>query len=279
MTKRAYATLQQLADPGYLGPDIITQHYDTTLLRMLENASEEIDHMCFRHFYCYEGTYYFDGSGAVLIPKDDVLSISSIYLDMDGSQNYSSSLSATDYYSYPVNQYPKTYFKMTYSSGYGGFAPGIKQGVKMTGVFGHGDGESATPYYDSGITGTVATTNGTSLTLSAEGTIQAGHTIRCESEQMYVSAVSSNGSKTATVERQVNGTTAATHTTKALYIYRYPGPITEAVLLFATAWWKQRENPTTFMAGDSVTGQYTISKDIDRIIEGRIDHHIKRYII
>ncbi len=275
MSRHSYATLQQLADPGYLGQGIIDQKYDTTLLRMLENASEDIDHTCFRHFYCYEGTYYFDGAGLTLLQSEDILSITSIYLDLDGSQNWSTELSSDYYFLYPLTEYPKTYLKMTMNSPYS-FAPGIRSGVKITGVFGHGDGESATPYTDSGITGTVATTTGTTLTLSAEGTIEAGHTIRCESEQMYVSAVSSNNDKTATVIRGCNGTTASIHSGKALYIYQYPGPIVESTLILATAWWKQRENPATFMAGDSVTGQYMISKDISGLIAKRLDHHIRR---
>ncbi len=273
MTRHAYASLQQLTDAGYLGTGITTLGYGTTLLRMLENASEEIDHTCFRHFHCLEGIYYYDGSGRILIPSDDILSISELLLDIDGDATYETTLTSTYYNLYPLNEYPKTYLKMNLTSPYGGFASGIVAGVKMTGVFGHGDGQSATPYAATAITGTVATTTGTSLTLSADGTIEAGNTIRVESEQMYVSAL---GTLSATVIRGANGTTAAIHSAKAISVYSYPGPITEATLILATSWWKQRENPATFMAGDSVTGTYTISKDIEGIIKKNLDHHIRK---
>jgi hypothetical protein len=279
MSTHSYATLQQLSDPGYLGAGIINQGYGVTLQRMLENASEEIDHTCYRHFHCLEGTYLFDGSGRTLILSEDILSISSFLLDLDGDGTYETTLNSTDYTLYPLNEWPKTYIKMNYSSGQGGFASGITAGVKITGVFGHGNGQSATPYYATSITGTVANATDTTLTLSAEGTIQTGHTIRVESEQMYVTAVSSNGDKTVTVTRGVNGTIAAAHAAKTISIYHYIGPITEATLILATAWWKQRENPANFMAGDSTTGTYTITKSIEDIIKKKVDDHIRKVLM
>jgi len=278
---KSYATLTQLKDKGYLDLESNTD-YDTTLLRMLESASEDIDHMCYRHFDCIEGTIYCDGSGRTLIPAEDILSITSMKLDMDGSRQWATDCPTTDYFLYPINGnslYPKTYLRMALNSTCGTFAPGILSGVKITGVFGHGDGNSATPYKDSGISITVATTTGTTLTLSAEGTLQPGHTIRVESEQIYIQAVSSNGTKTATVDRAVNGTTGAVHSTAKAYIYQYPGPITESVLLLATNWWKQRENPTVFRSGNSITGEYEITTDIEKIMTKRLNHHIKRKLL
>ncbi len=277
---KSYVTLTQMKSTGYLNIASITD-YDTDLLRILQNASEEIDHICHRHFDCWEGIQYFDGSGRTLLPNEDILSITSIDLDSDGSGDYASALTATSYLSYPLGgfeQYPKLYLKLKLNASYGGFAPGIPGGVKITGVFGYGDGIGATPYYDSGITVTVATSAGTTLTLSAEGTIQPGHTIRVESEQIYINTVTSNGSKTATCDRGVNGTTAAIHTAKSAYIYKYPGPIVESTLILATNWWKQRENPTVFKAGNSITGEYQITEDIEKMLTKRLSHHIRRHL-
>ena len=277
---KSYATLAQLKDTGYL--NISSTDYDTTLLRILENASEDIDHLCYRHYDCLEGTQYFDGAGRTLIPAEDILSISEILLDMDGDQTYETTLSSSDYIMYPINGFsiwPKTYLKMTQNASVGGFASGILAGVKITGVFGHGDGNSATPYASNGVTVTVGTTSGTTLILSAEGTLQPGHTIRVESEQIYITSVTADGSKTATAVRGMNGTTAATHTTKTAYIYKYPGPIVESTLLLVTNWWKQRENPTVFKTGNSITGEYEITEDIEKILTKRLSHHIKRKLI
>ena len=274
---KCYATLNQLKDPGYL--NIPNTDYDATLLRILESVSEDIDHLCYRHFDCFEGTQYFDGSGRTLIPNDDILSISSLTLDMDGDGTYETTVSSTDYAMYPLNGYsiwPKLYLKLNYRSTCGGFASGIPAGVKITGVFGHGDGNSATPYVTTGITGTVGTTSGTTLTISSEGVLQVGQTIRIDSEQLYVKSLTTDGSKTATVDRAVNGTNASNHSAATIYVYKYPGPVVESCLLWATNVWKQRENPTIFKSGNSVTGEYQLSGDIEQIMAKRLNHHIRR---
>ncbi len=276
MSIHSYASLQQWKDSGYYNQASTITTYDATIMRMLENASEEIDHICKRHFHCLEGIYYFDGSGRTLIPSDDILSITTIVLDLDGDGTYETTLDSDKYLSYPLNKYPKLYLKLNYASGVGGFASGIIGGVKATGVFGHGDGISSTPYRATAITGTVASTTGTTLTLSADGTIQTGNTIRLVTEQMYVSAL---GTLSATVVRGVNGTTALIHDTKTISVYAFPGPVVESTLILATAWWKQRENPAQFMAGDTITGTYTITQDIEKIIKSRLDHHVRRKLV
>ena len=201
---------------------------------------------------------------------------------MDGDGTYETTLASTDYTLYPLSGYsiwPKLYLKLNYRSTCGGFASGIPAGVKITGVFGHGDGNSATPYVATGISGTVATTSGTTLTLSAEGTLQVGQTLRIDSEQVYVTALSTNGDKTATIVRACNGTTGAVHSTAATYVYTYPGPVVEACLLWATNVWKQRENPTVFRSGNAITGEYQLNSDIEAVMRKRLDHHIKKKLV
>ena len=276
---KCYATWQQLSDPGYLGEGIANIGYQTTLQRMLENASVEIDHICRRHFDCWEGTYYFAGSGIWFLPDEDILSISELKLDTDGDGTYETTLSPSDYIMYPLSgpqPYPKLYLRSSLTSGYGTFASGIPSGVKITGIFGYGDGLSATPYYDSGITITVADASSTSVTMSTPNVLQEGHTIRVGSEQMYVKSLLGTS---ATVDRAVNGTTGAAHSAVGAYIYKYPGPVTESTLILATGWWKQRESPATFMAGSDIMGTYTITKAIEQIVERKLDHLIKRKLL
>jgi hypothetical protein len=284
---KSYATFNQLIDDGYLGAGAVLTSYQNTLQRLLESASEEIDHTTFRHFDTYEGTLYFDGAGVTLTPFEDILSISSIYLDLDGSGNYATLLDPDTYLTYPLqdNQYPKLQLKFT-TSGVGYWASGIKAGVKITGVFGHGDGYSATPYHASGAVvaaGNLAKTATTHTLASGTGTLlSVGNTIRIgaagvDGEQLYITNISND---TLTFTRAVNGTSAYAHTAAdVIYIYDYPRPVTEATLLLATGWWKQRENPATYMSGDQITGQYSISRDMEKIITKRLDHHIKRMII
>jgi hypothetical protein len=277
---KSYANLMQLTDPGYLGQ---MTTYQTTLLRMLESASEQIDKITHRHFNTWEGIQYFDGVARVLIPDEDILSISAITLD-DGNQTYATTMLTTDYLAYPISGpqlYPKYMLKLTNNSSQGSFASAVLAGVKITGIFGYGNGLSATPYYDSGDTvqNNPMTISQTTITVTNPGgnTFSAGMTLKVDSEQMYVSEALG---AVLGIVRAVNGTVATTHSRLTpIYIYTYPSPITEETLLLATAWWKQRENPTTYMAGNSLTGTYSITKDAEEIIAARLKNFIKRKLM
>ena len=253
--------------------------------------------------------------------------------------------------------YPKNMLKTTIRSSVGFFASGIRAGIKITGIFGYGNGLSATPYYDCGLTGAIApslngtcnvnstynmldpsasftpsalvgltiqdvtdgssgiitintattctvggglsggihntwtlgdtykiilsvgiTATATILSLSAEGTIQAGHTLRIDTEQMYVQAVSTGGTKTATVVRGVNGTVAATHSTKEIYIYQYPGPVVESCLLQAARDFKRRESPVQATVGSAEMGIVPVNKGVDPDVTDKLKRYIKRKI-
>lgn len=111
------------------------------------------------------------------------------------------------------------------------FREGLWQ-YAITGEWGYGDGRGASPWEGAGVTGTVGTTTGTSLTLSAEGAVLAGHTIKLGSEQMFVRSVSST---TATVVRGIHGTTATAHSAATVSVCRWPEDLTRAVLWIAAA--------------------------------------------
>jgi hypothetical protein len=273
----AYATLNQLKSKGWA--NIVTTDYDADLLRILQDASVLIDRLCHRQFQVLEGTRYLDGSASPLMFNDlDVLSLTTFALDQDGSQNYGTSLATTDYVLYPLNKPFKTYVKTSHITGVGGFASGIRAGVKLIGTFGYGDGVSATPYADSGaVVGTGNMTNSATthaLATNSGALFSAGNTIRIGSEQIYISAVTTD---TLTMTRGMNGTTKASHTAgDTIYIYQYPGPIVEATLLQANRDWKRRESPTSAVAGSAETGIIPVSKGLDPDIAKHIELYIKR---
>lgn len=213
---------------------------DTDLLMLLNAASRSIDNYCYRWFYVKEETRYFDGS-ATPISLDDILSITTFKLDEDGDGTYESTMDSTDYILYPLNGYPKIIAKISGDSDYGGFASAVLNGVEIEGTFGYGDGESATPYTATAITIVADDATETELDVSAEGTIAAGHTIRVESEQIYVSAATSDSSNKITVTRAVNGTTGAAHATKTASVYNYPYVVTESTLIQAMRWYKRKD--------------------------------------
>jgi hypothetical protein len=194
---------------------------------LLEAASRSVDDFCGRSFFVETATKYFDGPGAgqvLLVP--DLLSVTTFKVDNDADGSWDDETwTSSDYMLYPRNVFPK---QRIYEHPGGDYAFGTaKDGIEIAGLWGYGDGKSATPYAAAGVTVTVATTTGTTITVSADDTIKPGHTILAGTEQMYCSAV---GTGSFTAERGVNGTTAATHSTAAASIYEYPANLVQACL-------------------------------------------------
>ncbi len=235
----SYATLTELK--AILGVSSTTD--DIPMRKIIEAASRAIESYCNRRFYCTSETKYFDGAITLWIP--DLLSINSSGLktDEDSDGTFENTFATTDYFLYgggledSLNLYPRTRIEINPNGDYSSFANGVKKGVEIAGTWGYGDGTSATPYVVTAITGAVTTTDGLTLTLSADGVIEVGHTILCESEQMYVTAL---GTLSATVERGVNGSTAAIHTAHALSYYRYPRDIYQACVDLSVALYQNR---------------------------------------
>ena len=276
---KSYATLTQLK--SMLSNTVTTN--DTDLLEKLEAASLQIDDTCHRYFNTFEGTQYFDGAARVLNMDIDILSVSSILLDQDGSQTYSTTLATSDYILYPINGqqlYPKYLIKLTINASVGSFASGILAGVSITGIFGYGTGLNATPYADSGAVVAAGNLSAAALThtlAAGKGALfAAGMTLRIDTEQLYVTGVSTD---TLTFVRGVNGTTAAAHTAGAvLNTYSYPGPIVEATLLQAARDFKRRESPVQATAGSAETGMVPVYKGTDPDVTDKLKRYIKKKI-
>jgi hypothetical protein len=203
---------------------------------------------------------------------DDLLTVTTFKVDEDGDATYESTLATTDYHLQPYNDTPKTWIIISSDSDYGGFASGIKKGIEIAGTFGYGDGKSTTPYTDAGTDLNDAAMSTTKTTWAVDdGTAFAvGQTILCNSEQAYISAISSND---LTVSRAVNGTTAAAHSDDSdLYIYQYPEPIEEATLIQSMRWWKRKESAYQDAITNPETGLTQVYKGLDadvRLIIGQ----------
>lgn len=268
----SYADLTTLKSSAYL--NLSGTGDDVNLRKLLEDAGRLIDKECHRHFYCWEGAKYLDGAANVLFLPDDLLSVVTFKTDAGGDGTFENTLvENTDYRLQPLNGFPKTWVEKGYLATYD-FVPGIPRGIQITGVWGHGDGESATPFSAGGTLGAaIVTTSATSVTMTAGHTVAVGHTIRADSEQMYVTAVATN---TLTVVRGVNGTTAATHLINApVSIYQYPPNITQACLVTAMAAWKAKDSAGVSVSGNRETGEYQVMKGLDPNVKEHIKHFIK----
>ena len=98
----------------------------------------------------------------------------------------------------------------------------------------------------------VLDTTETGIDVTAGSDFEVLQTILIDSEQMYVTAIATN---TLTVERAVNGTTAATHASgAAIKRYRYPYEVVEATLMQASRLWTRRASGFANQVGFSETG-------------------------
>lgn len=274
----SYSDLVTLKSASYLNIATVTD-YDTPLLNLLIQASRLIDKWCGRFFFVRNETRYYDGMGLKLFLPDDLLSITTLETDEDGDGTYENSFAVTDYFLYPLNDYPKTRIEINPNGNYGSFANGVQKGVKIVGSFGYGDGISALPYSASGITIVADNETETTLDVSAEGTLAAGHTILVESEQIFIVSATSDGTKKITVKRAVNGTEGAAHAIKAASIYEYPMPIAQACLINAMRAFKRKDSAYADIIGSPETGQIVMSKGIDPDVAETIKQYRKlRYL-
>lgn len=222
-----YADLVQIKDDlGITGTDD-----DTRLLAILNASSRVIDRFCDRTFYAETATKYFDGQ--VPLFMDDLLSVTTLKTDEDGDATFENTLATTDYHLYPLNEFPKTIIKLSIDSDYGSFGI-LKKGCEIEGLWGYGDGISATPYSSSGdTTGDNLSDTATSCDVTDADNFSPGQTILLSSEQCYISAYDTSAD-TITLVRGINGTTAAGHNAgTGIYIYDYPADIEQACLSLA----------------------------------------------
>jgi hypothetical protein len=100
-------------------------------------------------------------------------------------------------------------------------------------------------------TGTVGETV-TAWGVNDASTLNTAQTIKVDDEQMYITGISSN---TLTVERGVNGTTAATHTAgTSVYTYVYPTLVVQACLDLSKIYFRDRDLGVTQTIGTPEMG-------------------------
>ncbi len=151
---------------------------DTLYMIYLEAASRWIDdEICERHFFVDEATRFFDGPRGNRLLLDDVLAISAFTTDSEDDQSFDGEtwVEDTDYILWPGGKFPKLMADVAPSGSFG-FVNRTKY-VKLLGTWGYGVGRSATPYEAVSLTISVATETGTTVTVTTDDFIEAGHTI------------------------------------------------------------------------------------------------------
>jgi len=237
-----YGTYTTISDiKGILGITATTD--DTVIRKIAEAASRSIDRYTNRFFHTLTETKYFDGANILWLP--DLLSITTLKTDEDGDATFENTFATTDYIKYGVgledslNTFPYIKLEISEDSDYSSFASGVKKGVEIAGIWGYGDGISATPYVaDTTLSAAITSTTATTCAVTAVTNLSAGNVILVDTEQMYIYSIAT---LTLTVERGVNGTTADTHLINtALYIYQYPSDIRQACIDLSVAMYQNR---------------------------------------
>lgn len=201
-----------------------TTSLDSQLRDAIESVSRQIDTETGHRFYAEQRVKFFQAQEASrLVPKDDLLSITSLRTDSSTNRDYGTTWATGEYDLEPVNASldspPSPYWEVrTSPNASHAFDPSLRRGVRIDGLWG---------YYQvlDGATGkfaeSVALASGaTSVQFTATSDFKVGQTWLFGAEQVFIK---DRASATALLERAVNGTTAATHSTNStLAIHTYP---------------------------------------------------------
>lgn len=270
MPDYAYLSLDNLK-AAIAVPSSAGTSYDAALRRVLEAVSEQIDVWCERTFRTFLATRYYQARRRDRLDLDaDLLAVTTLKTlsdNTDGTRTYGDTWATTDYDLWPDNaateRRPYTRLCANPSGAY--WFPGDPRGVQIVGRWGFWqDTETLTATLaealDSSETG-VDVSDGTAF--------DALETILIDSEQMYITAISSN---TLTVRRGVNGTTAAAHDSgAAIARYRYPAPIVEACGIQAARIFNRAKASPMGVAGSSDMGVVVRPVRLDSDIRGLIE--------
>ena len=215
---------------------------DVRLRSVMEAVAESVDAEVGRTFQPYTATRYFRSwDGNILRLDEDLISATSIKTDDDGDGTYENTWATpTDYFLEPANAAIRRqpYWEIVTANYAGRYSfSSVQRGVQIVGVWGYWRDLLT-------LTATVAEaldSSETGVDLSGVSEVEVGQTILVDSEQMYITGIAGS---TLTVERGVNGTTAAAHNSgAAVQLYRYPAAIVEAARLAAAKLFLDPHNP------------------------------------
>lgn len=242
-----YVDLQTIKGSG--GLNIGTTVYDARLLRLMEDVSRQLEGFCNRTFYYVVETRKFDGDGSQELVVPDLISVGTLSEDTNLDGTYETDWAATDYILYPLNANPtgsfnlaKPYRSLVVNPASNGTQDSFIRGLnnyQIVGTWGYAKVSRL-----SGLNGSLADATSTALILSAAptGTIEVGHTVLIENEQVFVSSGTAATGTSLTVLRAQNGTTGTVHTSTACRIIEYPGPVIEAAFIQTARLWRRKDS-------------------------------------
>lgn len=247
---------------------------DALILDAIEDASGRINDLFRVPFEPWHATRYFDAtrnpvsySGRVLTLTYPLLSATTITLG-DGT-----ALAGTDYQLSPRDETPASEIIIV-SDFYSWYrvdnANHPLNAISITGVWGQRSQYANAWSQVTTLSAAIVSTSATSATVTSATAISPGALIRVDDEYMRVTNVSTN---TLTLERGVNGTTAATHLiTAPVSLYAWEPVINRAAKRLA-AWLYHRRGAfenSAFDVGTGTTIQYPhdMPQEVTNILRG-----------
>ena len=238
--------------------------------RALEGVSRQIDDYCNRQFQPYSAVMDYTAQDPCELMVDDLLTATSVTMDLDGNRVYETTLSTSDWELEPYNaandERPYTAIVTRPQSRYAFTLQ--RRGIRIGGTWGYWSKTRTLPITLSTSAGITATSTG--MTVQSPGVVEALQTVLIDSEQVYVTAV--NGS-VCSIDRAQNGTVAASHSTgSALAVYEYPPVVVEAARLQATRIFKRRDAPLGSFVGptdmvENVVEVQRLDPDAEKLLE------------
>jgi hypothetical protein len=164
---------------------------------------------------------------------------------------------ANDYFLMPYNSSPKYIFKLNEDTAKG--LDGGQQTLSILAEWGYTANTVSVTTSDA-----IGSTTATSASVTSAANLGPAQVILIDSEQLYITSISGN---TLTVERGVNGTTAATHSGgAALYRYDYPPEVALACLSLARIAFRDRDLGTVAAIGSGDAAITTAAGEVQSVL-------------
>ena len=231
---------------------------------VLEGVSRNIeDHVGFSFYPSSQTRYYRPVNSAYLALDFPLLSVDSITLDTNGNGSYESTLDSTAYYLTPYNateeRPPRPWWGIELRSDANAsavFPVKVAKGAKVAGTWGYYDQRTETTAKPT----TAVTAAQNTIEFAGASGLSPGMMLCLDSEQICVLENGLSGSDTATtsgivrVQRALNGTTGATHSSlSTMSIYGYP-IVSQAALYQAEMDYRGKDAPMGIAAGGEPGG-------------------------
>lgn len=267
--RHVYASLAELNDSLTTGgaTALTNTANNARKVEILDEVSRLIDAKCHRGsgFGPWVGTKEYDtDGGSVLLLGADLAELDDISIASSIAATPETPVVETDFYLAGLGTYEPPYRRV------------ILHGQGTPTAFGCGrrlasvTGTWSFPYRTRTLTVTLAEdadTSETELDVSGLTGLSPAMTILIGDEQMFITAVTDSTTDSITVERGVNGTTAATHLSGAAIVrYVYAPNVHTLTLRLAERRWKARDAGADGLDGGNDVGTVSLREGEDTVI-------------